>query len=110
MPPKEPKSPIELKIDAIDRTLEVHSVRMEAIDQKLDRIADLVEANTQQVATLSEGLTRLENSVNRLESIVERGFTRLEMLISQQAETAQMQARHVDRLMGVVETLLTKVA
>jgi hypothetical protein len=29
MPPKEPKSPIELKIDAIDRTLEVHSVRME---------------------------------------------------------------------------------
>ena len=108
--PAAPKSDIERKIDAIDRTLEVHSVRMDAIDQKLDRIADLVEANTVQVATLSEGLTRLENSVNRLEGIVECGFDRLETLISQQSEIAQMQARHVDRLMGVVETLLAKVA
>ena len=108
--PAAPKSDIERKIDAIDHTLEVHSVRMDAIDQKLDRIADLVEANTVQVATLSEGLTRLENSVNRLEGIVERGFDRLETLINQQSETAQMQARHVDRLMGVVETLLAKVA
>jgi len=39
--PAEPKSPIERKLDAMDRTLEVHSVRMDAIDQKLDRIADL---------------------------------------------------------------------
>jgi hypothetical protein len=38
MSPKQPKSPFELKLEAIDRTLEVHSTRMEAIDQKLDRI------------------------------------------------------------------------
>jgi hypothetical protein len=52
---------------------------------------------------LSEGLTRLENTV-------ERGFDRLEILLSQQLELSQIQARHVDRLMGVVETLLAKVA
>jgi archaellum component FlaC len=103
MSPKQPKSPFELKLEAIDRTLEVHSTRMEAIDQKLDRAAALIEANTVQVATLSEGLTRLENTV-------ERGFDRLEILLSQQLELSQIQARHVDRLMGVVETLLAKVA
>lgn len=106
MPPKQPPSPIEMKLNAIERTLEVHSTRMDAIDQKLAKIADLVEANTEQVASFSEGLTRLEN-------IVERGFERLEALIAQQLEltkqqneTARMQAGHIDRLTGIVELLI----
>jgi archaellum component FlaC len=47
--------------------LEAISGRLEIITQKLDRTADLIEANTNQVAAMSEGLTRLEN-------LIERGF------------------------------------
>lgn len=110
MPTNEPTSPITQQLTRVERTLEVHSTRMDAIDQHLGKASELIEANSSQVATLSESITRLENSIARLENVVERGFDRLETLISQQAETAQMQARHVDRLMGVVEVLLAKVA
>lgn len=90
--------------------LEAISARLEIVGQKLDRTADLVErnsqmieANTQQVATFTEGLTRLEN-------LVEKGFGNLEELIRQQHETTRMQAQHIDRLTGIVERLLERVA
>lgn len=113
MPPKQPPSTIEIKLNAIERTLEVHSTRMDAIDQKLDRAANLIETNTAQVATFCEGLTRLENSISRLERIMEQGFSRLETMMAQQLEltkqqneTARMQAGHIDRLTGIVELLI----
>jgi archaellum component FlaC len=82
--------------------LEAISGRLEIITQKLDRTADLVEANTQQVATFTEGLTRLEN-------LVEKGFGNLEKLIRQQHQTTRLQAQPIDRLTGIVERLLDRV-
>jgi archaellum component FlaC len=101
--PAEPKSNIERKPDAIDRTLEVHSVRMNAIDQKLGAIADLVEANTQQVASLSEAITRLEN-------IVERGFQNLDQRLDRLAGITESQANIAASLAATVATLVQKAA
>lgn len=108
--PNEPKSTVELKLNGIERTLEVHSTRMDAIDKRLVKVSEVIEANSQQIATFTESLTRLENAITRLEGIVEKGFGNLESLIKQQHETTKMQSNHIDRLMGVVEVLLTKVA
>lgn len=86
--------------------LEAISARLEIITGALERTAGLVEANTEQVATLTEHLTRMEN-------LMEKGFANLETLIQQQLElsrqqheTAQMQGRHIDRLMSITETLI----
>ena len=50
-------------------------------------------------------------------SQIKNGFGRIETLMPQQLElsrqqheTAQMQGRHIERLMGVVETLLQRAA
>jgi archaellum component FlaC len=110
MPPKQPKGPLELKLDAIDRTLEVHSTRMEAIDQKLDRTAALIEANTQQVATLSEGLTRLENNLNRLESLIERGFQDFNQRLDRLAGITEQQSQIAASLAATVASLVQRVA
>lgn len=88
--------------------LEAISARMEIITSALERTAEVVEANTGQVATLTEHLTRMEN-------LIEKGFANLESLIQQQLElskqqheTAQMQGRHIDRLMAITETLISQ--
>jgi ABC-type transporter Mla subunit MlaD len=90
-------------LEAVSGRLEQVGQKLEQVGQKLDRTADLVEANTRQVATFTEGLTRLEN-------LVEKGFGNLEELIRQQHETTRMQAQHIDRLTGIVERLLERVA
>ena len=94
--------------DATFSMLEAMSARLEIITRSLERTAVAVEANSAQVASLSESITRLEIQI-------ENGFSRIENLIQQQLklsrqqhETAQMQARHIERLMGVVETLLQR--
>ncbi|WP_035990812.1 hypothetical protein [Leptolyngbya sp. KIOST-1] len=92
--------------DATLSMLEAVSARLEIVGQKLDRTADLLEANTQQIAALSEGLTRLENIVQVGFERIERNFDSLERLVRQQHETTQMQARHIDRLAGIVEILI----
>jgi hypothetical protein len=111
--------------------LEAISARLEIITKALQRTSEIVEANTHQVASLSESITRLENlmewgfdrietSFGRLEVLtqqqlelsrqqhqtMERGFSSLESLMRQQHETAQMQGRHIDRLMAITETLI----
>lgn len=106
----EPKSDTQRQLTRIERTLEVHSIRMDAIDQKLDRIADLVEANTAQVATLSEGLTRLENSIIRLEGIVERGFESLDQRLDRIAAISERQAATAESLAATVAALVQKAA
>jgi hypothetical protein len=90
--------------------LEAMSARLEIITRSLERTAVAVEANSAQVASLSESITRLEIQI-------ENGFGRIENLIQQQLElsrqqheTAQIQGRHIERLMGVVETLLQRAA
>lgn len=69
--------------------LEALSARLEIITKPLERTAAAIQANTQQVASLSESLTPMGN-------LIGRGFNRLELLIQQlelsrqQHETAQM--------------------
>lgn len=91
-------------LDATLSILEAVSARLEIITQKLDRTADLIAANSGQVAAMTEGLMRLENLVERGFGHVEQNFSNLETLIRQQHETTRMQANHIDRLTGIVET------
>ena len=86
-----------------DPVLSAISTRLGSIDEKLtsaatiqDRTAAQIEANTQQLALLAEGLTRLENTVNN-------GFERLERNLDHQYEITQMQGQHIDRLIALLE-------
>lgn len=86
-----------------DPVLSAISARLGSIDEKLtsaatiqDRTAAQIEANTQQLALLAEGLTRLENTVNN-------GFERLERNLDRQYEITQMQGQHIDRLIALLE-------
>lgn len=99
--------------DAMQSMYEASQARMEIVERKLERIASIleqnttaIETNTAQVATFMEGLTRLEN-------LIERGFERLQQTIQMQNEslrllsqTTERQASHIDRLMSITETLI----
>jgi len=50
--------------------------------------------------------SQIENGLGRIETLMAQQLE----LSRQQHETAQMQGRHIERLMGVVETLLQRVA
>jgi archaellum component FlaC len=92
--------------DATLSMLEAVSARLEIMTQNLDRTADLIEANSGQVAAMTEGLTRLENLVERGFERIKQNFSNLETLMRQQHETTRIQANHIDRLTGIVETLI----
>ncbi|MEM9949616.1 MAG: hypothetical protein AAF810_26590 [Cyanobacteria bacterium P01_D01_bin.36] len=87
------------KLEAID-------VRLENITNSLNRTTETLEANTEQIARFMEGLTRLENIIERGFERTKHNFNSLETLMRQQHETTQMQARHIDRLMSITETLI----
>lgn len=97
-----------------DNVLRAISTRLSNIDEAMTSVvaiqrqnAEQIEVNTQQIAALTEGLTRLENSMNsgfeRLEDVVSRGFERLERNLSQQYEITRMQGATVDRLIALLE-------
>ncbi|ASC73531.1 hypothetical protein XM38_044980 [Halomicronema hongdechloris C2206] len=90
-------------------------IRVEIITQTLDRTAQAIEANSEQVASLSESITWLENGMERGFDRIERNFETLQTSLNsqlelsrQQHETTQAQGRHIERLMGVVETLIAQ--
>jgi ABC-type transporter Mla subunit MlaD len=96
-----------------DDVLLAVSTRLESIDTSLQSVVSLLErvdgrleTNEAQIAAFMEGLTRLENTVNNGFERLERNLTNLESLIRQQHETTQMQARHIDRLIALTETLI----
>lgn len=105
MPRNEPKSSAEIKLEKIDRGIELMDVRVTTIDQRLDRIAQMLEANTQQiqantqqVATFSEGLVRLENIITKGFERLEREADRRDRQIDKLIELAAEQHAHISSL------------
>lgn len=103
MPPRnEPPSNIEIKINKVQGTLESTNVRLDTLDQKftqrMDRIAEGVEAITHQIGTFSEGLARLEIQTERIATATERHAESITQLIAlaqqQQATVNQLLARN----------------
>ncbi|NJL86433.1 MAG: hypothetical protein HC886_11350 [Leptolyngbyaceae cyanobacterium SM1_1_3] len=96
-----------------DNVLQAVSARLESIDDSLQTVVSILaridgrlDTNVNQIGAFMEGLTRLENSVNTGFERIERNLSNLESLLRQQHETAQMQARHIDRLIALTETLI----
>ena len=92
--------------DTTPSALEAVSARLETITQSLERTAAAIEASNGHV-------TRFNESITRLETLIEQGFSKLEVQVQrqlelsrQQHETTQMQGRHIDRLMSITETLI----
>ena len=69
---------------------------LSAISTRLQNIDEILERNTQQLGALTEGLTRLENTVTT-------GFNELKQNLSQQYEITRMQGQHIDRLIALLE-------
>jgi prefoldin subunit 5 len=64
--------------------------RLERIEQICERTAENIEALTQQMGMLSEGTTEIKGQILEL------------------AETSKRQERNIDRLVGIVETLINR--
>ncbi len=54
----------------IEKANRIHTMRMDAIDARLDRVAEMQEANAEQIARNTEGIVRLRN-------LMEKYFRRL---------------------------------
>lgn len=88
--------------DPILPQMEAFSLRIDRLDerltQRLDRIAENIEAMTVQIGSFTEGLARLEHQVDRIATATEH-----------QAGIAQTQAATIDRLSRLVEQLLNRI-
>ena len=69
---------------AEEATSEAITARFETLDRRLNRVAELLEANSEQIASFTEGLTRLEN-------LIERGFSNIDNRLAAIARTAERQ-------------------
>jgi len=126
-PPKEPPSGLETKINQNNRLIEGLAMRVDTLDQSFDarlgRIAEGVEAITHQVGLFTEGLTRLENLIERQEAKIERILDAIQQQTSAinghlqlaeaqaetakaQAETAKAQASNIVQLSRMVELMI----
>ncbi|NEQ29834.1 MAG: hypothetical protein F6K04_02335 [Leptolyngbya sp. SIO4C5] len=113
MPAKEPKSDLQRQLDRIERSGELHSVRMDAIDQNLKRASELIEAIATQIANLSEQITRFENAtVERMEAFdkrmeaLDKRLDYLANLTERQSATAERQAATAENLTRIVSMLV----
>lgn len=70
--------------------------RLQNIEAICERTAQNIDALTHQVGLIAEGQTAFRENLARLETIVDR-----------QAATSERQERHIDRLVGIVETLVS---
>ena len=68
-----------------------NDTRLERIEQICERTAENIEALTHQVGMLSEGMTEMKGQILEL------------------SETSKRQERNIDRLVGIVETLINRV-
>jgi chromosome segregation ATPase len=80
----------------IDNRLDRIEAICEHTAQNLKALGDRMETLTHQMGLLTEGQTGFRADLAKLEAIVER-----------QAATSERQERHIDRLVGIVETLVS---
>jgi hypothetical protein len=104
MPEKQPPSGAELKVIQLTRNVEAIDVKIEALDQRLDRAAVNIEAIIQQFGLFAEGLTRLEISIERQEAKLDRILD----AIQGQTRVAEAQASNVAALTRLVEMLVSR--
>ena len=97
-------------MDNSDEVLLAVSTRLESIDDSLKSVVTLLQemrsdmqANIQQLATMSENQLRFTDRVSR-------DLSGLETLITQQNNVCDKQASHIDRLVGIVERLIDRGA
>ncbi len=92
--------------DPIHSQMEAFSLRIDRLDerltQRLDRIAENIEAMTVQIGSFSEGLARLEHQVDRIATATEQQAE----IAKTQAENIRQQTDTVNRLTRLVEQLI----
>ena len=96
--PAEPKSETQRQLNRIERTLEVHSTRMDAIDQHLVKASELLEGTITQIAALSEQITRFESATDRRLESIDNRLDRIAGITEQQANIAASLAATVAAL------------
>jgi uncharacterized phage infection (PIP) family protein YhgE len=91
------------KLESIRVQLETVDAQRALMDQRfndrMDRIAQNLEAATYQIGIMSEGLTRLENTVNSGFAQMNNGFERLEQVMTRMETSAE---QRFDRLEEIV--------
>lgn len=91
----EPKSETQKQLTRIERSLEVHSTRMDSIDQHLVRASELLESVIVQIAALSEQITRFENASERRAEAFDARLDRIAAVSERQSVTAETLAQTV---------------
>ena len=80
---------------------------LSAISTQLQNIDEVLKRNAKQLGVLTEGLTRLENAVSNgfehLEDTINNGFQRLEQNLDRQYQVTEMQGRHIDLFIALLE-------
>lgn len=84
-PRNEPPSKLETAVTTQGRTIELLGLRIEVMDQHLDRIAGNIEALTEQIGRLTEATFETQN------------------LLRQSGDRRDAQ---IDRLLGILERLI----
>lgn len=80
-----------------------YAARMDALDQRLERVAELLESVIAQLAVLSEQLTRFENAAEKRLDTIDSRIDRLASISEQQSATAAS-------LAATVATLIQRAA
>lgn len=96
--PAQPPSDTQRQLTRIERTLEVHSTRMDSVDQHLVKASELLESVIAQIAALSEQITRFENASERRAEAFDQRLDRIAGIAEQQSQTAASLAATVAAL------------
>lgn len=110
-PRQTPPSNLEMEISKNNRAIEVLSVRVETIDQSLNNFAQAVGTVIEQIGLFTQGLTRLENLIERQEAKLDRIFDAIAAqtrIAEAQAKTAEAQATNISTLTRLVELLVSR--